>query len=73
MAEPTGSRSDGVVAGGASESRMPKRRAPFEVPAPEEVPAPLREQMQAYVDRMTARLPVGAAQVALSCWIRLHG
>ncbi|MEV4513908.1 TetR/AcrR family transcriptional regulator [Dactylosporangium sp. NPDC049525] len=48
-------------------------RAPFPAPAPDEVPPALRAQLQAYVDRMPVPVPVGAAQVALSCWIRLYG
>jgi AcrR family transcriptional regulator len=48
-------------------------RSPFPVPAPDEVAPALRDQLQAYVDRMPVPVPVGAAQVALSCWIRLYG
>ncbi|MFC5004916.1 TetR/AcrR family transcriptional regulator [Dactylosporangium cerinum] len=46
-------------------------RSPF--PVPDEISPSLRDQLQAYVDRMPVPVPVGAAQVALSCWIRLYG
>jgi AcrR family transcriptional regulator len=48
-------------------------RAPFPVPEPDELGAPLCRQLHAYLAQLGAPLPVGAAQVFLSCWIRLYG
>jgi len=47
--------------------------APFEVPAAEEMDPLLREQLAAFLAVLQAPLPVGAAQLFLSCWIRLYG
>jgi AcrR family transcriptional regulator len=49
------------------------RRAPFEVPAPDEIPPDLRRQLDEYISAIGVRLPPGAAQLFLSCWIRLYG
>jgi AcrR family transcriptional regulator len=49
------------------------RRAPFDVPADDEIPPPLRDQLNAYLARLGAPLPAGAALVFLSGWIRLYG
>jgi AcrR family transcriptional regulator len=48
-------------------------RAPFPVPAPDEIPPALRVQLEAYIGRAGVDLPAGAAQVFLSSWIRLYG
>jgi AcrR family transcriptional regulator len=48
-------------------------QAPFPVPEPEELGGPLCRQLEAYLTQIGAPLPVGAAQVFLSCWIRLYG
>jgi AcrR family transcriptional regulator len=45
----------------------------FPVPTPDEMDPTLCAQLQAYVDELGAALPVGAAQVFVSCWIRLYG
>jgi AcrR family transcriptional regulator len=49
------------------------RRAPFEVPPAEEMAPALRRQLGAYAAAVGAELPTGAAQLFLSCWIRLYG
>lgn len=49
------------------------QRAPFPTPADEELPESLRSQLATYVATIGADLPLGAAQVFLSCWIRLYG
>jgi AcrR family transcriptional regulator len=46
---------------------------PFPVPSPESMPPALREQLTAFLARTGVDLPVGAAQIFLSCWIRLYG
>jgi AcrR family transcriptional regulator len=46
---------------------------PFQVPEPQELGAPLCRQLEAYLSQLEAPMPVGAAQVFLSCWIRLYG
>jgi AcrR family transcriptional regulator len=48
-------------------------RAPFSVPADDEIPPALAEQLRAYLDVVGAPLPLGAMQLFLSCWIRLYG
>ena len=48
-------------------------RAPFPVPPADELDPLLRQQLQAFLDGLQAPLPVGAAQIFLSCWIRLYG
>jgi AcrR family transcriptional regulator len=49
------------------------QRAPFPVPADEDLSPILREQLAAYVDGLGVALPLGAVQIFLSCWIRLYG
>lgn len=49
------------------------QRAPFAVAADEEMPENLRSQLSTYVQTIGADLPLGAAQLFLSCWIRLYG
>ncbi|MEV4475870.1 TetR/AcrR family transcriptional regulator [Nonomuraea sp. NPDC049504] len=46
---------------------------PFPVPDPGSLPASLREQLSAYSAAIEGRLPLEAAHVFLSCWIRLYG
>ncbi|HVQ96576.1 MAG TPA: TetR/AcrR family transcriptional regulator [Mycobacteriales bacterium] len=46
---------------------------PFPVPADDEIETPLREQLEAWCDRLPVPLPLGVMQVFLSCWIRLYG
>ena len=49
------------------------QRAPFWIPSDEEIAPDLRQQLRTYLDGLGADLPLGAAQVFLSCWIRLYG
>jgi len=49
------------------------RRAPFEAPADDELPPRLVDQLAGYIAATGATLPPGAAQLFLSCWIRLYG
>lgn len=49
------------------------RRAPFEIPADEDLPPRLIEQLAAYASATGLTLPAGAGQLFLSCWIRLYG
>jgi AcrR family transcriptional regulator len=46
---------------------------PFPIPAEEEMDPALRQQLQAWCAGLPVGLPPGAAQVFLSCWIRLYG
>jgi AcrR family transcriptional regulator len=46
---------------------------PFPIAAPDELDPDLRRQLDDYLGRLGADLPVGAAQVFLSCWVRLYG
>jgi AcrR family transcriptional regulator len=46
---------------------------PFPVPAEDGMDPALREQLRAWSAGFPVELPVGAAQVFLSCWIRLYG
>jgi AcrR family transcriptional regulator len=48
-------------------------QSPFPVPEREELGPSLCHQLDAYLTQLGAPLPVGAAQVFLSCWIRLYG
>jgi AcrR family transcriptional regulator len=48
-------------------------RTQFPVPRDDEIEAELSTQLQAFLALLNAGLPVGAAQVFLSCWIRLYG
>jgi AcrR family transcriptional regulator len=49
------------------------RRAPFEAPADDELPPRLVDQLAGYIAATGTTLPPGAAQLFLSCWIRLYG
>jgi len=49
------------------------QRAPFETPPADELPAALRSQLEGYMNATGLHLPAGAAQLFLSCWIRLYG
>jgi AcrR family transcriptional regulator len=46
---------------------------PFPVPAEEELPEALRVPLAEWCGNLPVELPLGAAQVFLSCWIRLYG
>lgn len=46
---------------------------PFPVPADEDIPPPLRAELANWSQAFPVPLPLGAAQVFLSCWIRLYG
>jgi AcrR family transcriptional regulator len=46
---------------------------PFQVPAEGEIDPALRDQLRAYMESLGTDLPAGAAQLFLSCWIRLYG
>ncbi len=48
-------------------------RRPFEVPVADDMPGGLAGQLESFVARLGAPLPLGAAQLFLSCWIRLYG
>jgi AcrR family transcriptional regulator len=47
--------------------------APFPVPSAQSMPRTLREQLATFLAQAGADLPVGAAQIFVSCWIRLFG
>lgn len=49
------------------------RKQPFPVPAPAELDAGLRAQLQRYRDGLGADLPIGAMVIFLRCWVRLYG
>jgi AcrR family transcriptional regulator len=49
------------------------RRSPFPVPPADEISPQLRSQLDDYLEALGGDLPVGAAQLFLSCWIRLYG
>jgi len=49
------------------------QRAPFPVPAEDEMDPELRRQLRDWCSALPVELPVGAGQVFLSCWIRLYG
>lgn len=46
---------------------------PFPVPAEEDIDPVLRRELQEWCSGFPVPLPVGVAQVFLSCWIRLYG
>jgi len=48
-------------------------RAPFEIPAADDMAPALRAQLEEYLRELGVDLPVGAIQLFLSCWIRLYG
>jgi AcrR family transcriptional regulator len=47
--------------------------APFPIPADDEIDPALREELRTWCAAFPVELPLGAAQVFLSCWIRLYG
>jgi AcrR family transcriptional regulator len=49
------------------------QRAPFPVPSDDELSTELRQQLRTYLDGLGTDLPLGAAQIFLSSWIRLYG
>ncbi|WP_207782072.1 TetR/AcrR family transcriptional regulator [Phytoactinopolyspora limicola] len=49
------------------------QRRPFPVPDLDDLPRSLRDQLAAYSASIDERLPVEAAHVFLSCWIKLYG
>ncbi len=46
---------------------------PFPIPSEDEMDPALRDELRAWCAGFPAELPVGAAQVFVSCWIRLYG
>jgi len=48
-------------------------KAPFPIPAEDEIDPRLRAQLEVYLAELGAPVPVGAMQLFLSCWIRLYG
>jgi AcrR family transcriptional regulator len=46
---------------------------PFPIPAEAELDPVLRQELRAWCSAFPAELPVGAARVFMSCWIRLYG
>jgi AcrR family transcriptional regulator len=48
-------------------------KAPFPIPADDEIDPTLRVQLESYIGELGTSLPAGAAQLFLSCWIRLYG
>jgi len=57
---------------GAEVARIYLER-PFPVPSEDELDPGLRAELAAWTDAFPVELPLGAAQVFLSCWIRLYG
>ena len=49
------------------------QRAPFPVTAATDLPPDLVGQLDLFVRQMGVTVPVGAAQLFLSCWIRIYG
>jgi AcrR family transcriptional regulator len=49
------------------------RKHPFPVPAPDEIDAGLREQLERYRAELGVDLPVGFMVTYLRCWVRLYG
>jgi AcrR family transcriptional regulator len=49
------------------------QQQPFPVPARDEIEPDLYGQLDRYMHSLGADLPVGAAQIFLSCWIRIYG
>ncbi|MBE1534371.1 TetR/AcrR family transcriptional regulator [Actinomadura algeriensis] len=49
------------------------KKRPFPVPADEEIPAALREQLARYRADLGVSLPLGVVLQFLKCWIRLQG
>ena len=46
---------------------------PFPIPADEDIPELLRAELADWCQAFPVEMPLGAAQVFLSCWIRLYG
>jgi AcrR family transcriptional regulator len=46
---------------------------PFPIPAEDEMDPALRRELAAWCSAFPVALPLGAAQVFVSCWIRLYG
>jgi AcrR family transcriptional regulator len=49
------------------------QRQPFPVPAPQQLDAGLRAQLERYRDGLGTDMPVGAMVIFLRCWVRLYG
>jgi AcrR family transcriptional regulator len=47
--------------------------APFPIPADEDIDPALRDELRTWCREFPVEMPLGAAQVFLSCWIRLYG
>jgi hypothetical protein len=47
--------------------------SPFPLPDEQHMSPALREQLRSWCSAFPVELPLGAAQVFLSCWIRLYG
>ena len=47
--------------------------APFPIPADDDIEPALREELTIWCGQFPVDLPLGAAQVFMSCWIRLYG
>jgi AcrR family transcriptional regulator len=46
---------------------------PFPLPPDETIPDDLATQLRAFVEAASLPIPLGAAQLFLSCWIRIYG
>jgi AcrR family transcriptional regulator len=46
---------------------------PFPIPRDEDIAPQLREELRTWCSAFPVELPLGAAQVFLSCWIQLYG
>jgi hypothetical protein len=46
---------------------------PFPAPADDEIDPALREELATWCGGFPAPLPLGVAQVFLSCWVRIYG
>jgi AcrR family transcriptional regulator len=46
---------------------------PFPAPADDEIDPVLREELRTWCDGLPVPLPLGVAQVFMSCWIRIYG
>jgi AcrR family transcriptional regulator len=46
---------------------------PFPIPADDEIDPALREELRIWCREFPVDMPLGAAQVFMSCWIRLYG
>ncbi len=63
-------RFGGVFGGLVAEIYLTK---PFPIPADDEIPPALMEQLCTFGQNLPVPLPAGVSQVFLSCWIRLYG